>query len=126
MQNAEEQSTQSNTSAGSVQICTSNAYNLPIQLSSLVGREREVTDVCALLQRPMVRLLTLTGIGGVGKTCLAVHVANTLHPNFSDGMCFVSLAPVSDPDLVISTIAQTLGLSEVNDQSVLDRLKVYL
>jgi predicted ATPase/DNA-binding CsgD family transcriptional regulator len=83
--------------------------NLPVQLTSFIGREQEVVAVCALLQRPEVRLVTLTGTGGIGKTRLSLQVANELLDSFVDGVCFVPLAPVSDPAIVMSTIAHTLG-----------------
>ena len=84
-------------------------YNLPSPLTALIGREQEVAAACAFLRQPEVRLLTLSGMGGVGKTCLGLQIATDLINDFADGVCFVSLAPISDPDLVISTIAQTLG-----------------
>jgi predicted ATPase/DNA-binding CsgD family transcriptional regulator len=100
--------------------------NLPTQLTPLLGREQEVAAICTLLRRPEVRLVTLTGVGGVGKTCLSLQVATDLLDVFADGICFVSLAPVSDPDLVVPTIAQVLGLKEGGDQSLLELLKVCL
>jgi predicted ATPase len=102
------------------------SYNLPAQLTSLIGREREIQVVCSLLRQPEVRLVTLTGPGGVGKTRLALQVAADLLDEFADGICFVPLAPISDPDLVPSTIAQMLGLKEPGDQSLLDLLKASL
>src|SRR5262249_45271446 len=72
--------------------------HLPVQLTTFVGREREIAEVQRLLGR--ARLLTLTGAGGVGKTRLALQVANELLPTFSDGVWFVDLAPLSDPKLV--------------------------
>ncbi len=100
--------------------------NLPIQLTSLIGREHEVTAACALLRQPEVRLLTLTGTGGVGKTRLGFQVANELVNDFAEGVYFVSLAPISNAELVMSAIAQTLGLSDVGDQSYLERLVSHL
>jgi len=101
-------------------------HNLPIQPTSLIGREQEVATVLQLLHRPAVRLLTLTGTPGIGKTRLALQVATELLPDFADGVYFVPLAPISDPDLVAPTIAQTLGLKEIPNQSFLDLLKTSL
>src|SRR5436309_15900142 len=101
-------------------------HNLPAQLTSLIGREREVAAVCALLRRPEVRLLTLTGAGGVGKTRLGLQVASELIEDFADGVCFVPLAPLSDSELVVSTIAQAVGLREIEDQLLTNLLNAYL
>jgi predicted ATPase/DNA-binding CsgD family transcriptional regulator len=86
--------------------------NLPVQPSSLIGREREVDTARDYLLRPDVRLLTLTGTGGIGKTRLALEVAANLIDAFEHGVFLVSLAPIRDPDFVIPTIAQTLGIRE--------------
>ncbi len=83
-------------------------HSLPAQLTPLIGRRQEVAEVWALLQRPEVRLVTLTGIGGVGKTRLSLQVATDLLDDYPDGVCFVPLAPISDPDLVVPALAQTL------------------
>jgi predicted ATPase/class 3 adenylate cyclase/DNA-binding CsgD family transcriptional regulator len=87
--------------------------NLPVQPTPLIGREQEVATVGQLLQREDVRLVTLTGPGGVGKTRLGLQVAAELADHFADGVFFVNLAPVSDPTLVVPSIAQTLGIREV-------------
>ncbi len=98
-------------------------HNLPVQPTSLVGREREVATVCELLRRQEVRLVTLTGPGGIGKTRLGLQVAAELSEPFVDGMFFVDLASLSDPALVVPTIAQRLGIWEGTGQSLLERLK---
>ena len=100
--------------------------NLPIQLTPLIGREQEVDAACTLLRRPEVRLLVLTGTGGVGKTRLSLQVATELCEDFADGICFVPLATIRDSVLVVSAISQTLKLKEVDDQPVLNLLKAYL
>ncbi len=100
--------------------------NLPTQLTPLIGRQREIQAACALVLQPEVRLVTLVGTGGVGKTRLGLQIATELLVHFADGICFVSLAPLSDPGLVIPTIAKTLSLREAADQSPLEQLKAYL
>ena len=95
---------------------------LPATLTSFIGREREVAAVVKLLRQDEVRLVTLTGPGGVGKTRLALRVAEALALDFTDGVVFVSLAPVSDPNLVTPTLAQVLGIREVGDQPLDKRL----
>jgi predicted ATPase/class 3 adenylate cyclase len=82
--------------------------NLPVPATSFVGRAREVGEVVSLLARPDVRLLTLTGPGGTGKTRLAAQAAGMASDGYPDGVFWVSLAPVRDPTLVITTVAQTL------------------
>jgi predicted ATPase/DNA-binding CsgD family transcriptional regulator len=96
------------------------------QLTSLVGREQEVATATALLQRSEVRLLTLVGTAGVGKTRLALQVAFDLLESFPDGVFFVALAPLRDPDLVLPTVAQALGLRVTGDQPILEALKANL
>jgi predicted ATPase/class 3 adenylate cyclase len=100
--------------------------NLPVQPTALVGREREVTEVCARLRRPDVRLLTLTGPGGTGKTRLGLQAAAERLDEFEGGVFFVALAPVSDPDLVASTIAGPLGVVESGEQPLEESLKDHL
>ena len=104
----------------------SSAHNLPAPLTPLLGRELDVAAVCTLLRRPEVRLVTLTGTGGVGKTRLALQVATEVLANFPDGAFLVSLAPTSDHALVIPTIAQALDVKESGVRPLLDLLTAYL
>jgi predicted ATPase/class 3 adenylate cyclase len=100
--------------------------NLPAQPTIVIGRDVEVATVRDALCRADVRLMTLSGPGGIGKTRLALEVAAALLDDFPDGVWFVSLAPIADSSLVVATIAQALGLQEVSGHSLIDRLKRYL
>jgi hypothetical protein len=101
--------------------------NLPVQLTSLIGREEEMATVQRLLCRDDIRLLTLTGPGGTGKTRLGLQVAAELSDHFADGVFFVNLAPISDPALVVPTVAQTLEVKETEAQpQLVDHLKMFL
>ena len=100
--------------------------NLPSQPTPLVGREREVAEVCRMLRGGGARLLTLTGTGGTGKTRLGLHVAADLMDEFDDGVFVVPLAPISDPDLVVPTVARTLDITETRGRTLEEALKDYL
>ena len=97
--------------------------NLPVQFTPFIGREQELSTIQQLLSREDVRLVTLTGPGGTGKTRLGLQVAAELSDAFAGGVFFVNLAPLSDPALVVPTIAETLGIREAAAQSVLQRLR---
>ena len=105
---------------------TAHRNNLPIQATPLVDREAECKALRALLTRDTVRLVTLTGPGGVGKTRLALHTAADLFDLFLDGVFFVPLASVTDPELVLSAIAQALDLQEAGGKSLLESLRAWL
>ncbi len=98
--------------------------NLPTQLTSFIGRGQEVTDARRLLATS--RLLTLTGPGGTGKTRLSLQIAADEIEAFSDGVFFVPLAAITDPELVPSAIAEALGLKESGQRSPLERLAEHL
>ena len=100
--------------------------NLPAQPNAFIGRVDELEELEKLLRRDDVRLLTLTGRGGAGKTRLALQVAASVVEQFDNGVFFVSLAPVRDWELVVPTIAQTLGLREQSGESVIETLTEYL
>jgi predicted ATPase len=100
--------------------------NLPLQLTSLVGREREVETVCSLLRKEDVHLLTLTGAGGTGKTRLSLQVGAELLEEFPDGVWLVELAALTDHTLVVSEMARTLGVVEQGGRPIIETLKDYL
>src|ERR671917_215925 len=98
--------------------------NLPLELSSFVGREKELTEVERLLED--TRLLTLTGSGGCGKTRLALAAADELSEGFEEGVWLVELVPLTDPSLVPQAVAATLGVREQPGRSLTEMLSGYL
>lgn len=100
--------------------------NLTATFARIIGREPEIAAVTGLLLEPDVRLVTMTGIGGTGKTTLSRAVARNLLGKFEDGVFFIEMADVSRPDVVASTIAQPLGIKEEGGRPMLELLKSYL
>jgi predicted ATPase/class 3 adenylate cyclase len=100
--------------------------NLPTQPTPLVGREAELTEIENRLNDEVVRLLTLTGPGGTGKTRLALQTAADLIDRFPDGAYFVDLAPIREPEAIFTAIARTIGLSETGDRPLIEELEKQL
>jgi predicted ATPase len=100
--------------------------NLPGQVTSFIGRQEAIATLTARLGRDGSRLLTITGAGGIGKTRLAVQVAGELAGRFADGVCFVPLGAIAEPELVSTAIAQALGVPEVGGRSIIEELKEQL
>jgi predicted ATPase/transcriptional regulator with XRE-family HTH domain len=103
-----------------------NLHNLPVQPTPILGREREIDEVGRLLRRDDVRLVTLTGPGGIGKTRLSLEVATQALEEFRDGVWFVRLSRLTDADLVVPAIARTLNLRDGGGMPVADALQAYL
>lgn len=100
--------------------------NLPAPATAFIGREEQVAQVQSLLESPSVRLVTLTGPPGVGKTRLGLRVASCVLDRFTDGVFFVPLANVKDSDLIPFAVAQPLGVKESGSAPLLEELKQYL
>jgi predicted ATPase len=100
--------------------------NIPVQRTVFIGREKEIAAAKELLLSKDVRLLTITGPGGIGKTRLGLEIASALQENFPGGVHFVPLSPLRDPGLIASLIVQTLGIRETGGQSSLEQLKRHL
>lgn len=101
-------------------------HDLPAPPTPLVGRERDVANVVSLLRKPGVRLLTLSGPGGVGKTRLALEVAAEMDASFPAGVAFASLASVQEAAALVTTVAQALGLRETPGRPLLDDVRAFL
>jgi predicted ATPase/class 3 adenylate cyclase len=105
-----------------------NAFpnNLPVQLTSFIGREEELKAIKDLLFRPDIRMITLIGPGGTGKTRLSLQTAAEIIDHFRDGVYFVDLALIREPESVLAAIARTIDLRETSDRSLLDEIKTHL
>jgi predicted ATPase/class 3 adenylate cyclase len=99
-------------------------HNLPMQLTSFIGRERELAEVKQLLSK--TRLLTLTGPGGTGKTRVALQIAEELLPSFADGVWLAELAPLTDASFIPQTIAAIFGLRELPNMPIINIITDYL
>ncbi len=100
--------------------------NLPAQTTPFIGRKKEFREILELIRRKDVRLMTLTGPGGTGKTRLGLQVVMQLVNSFGDGVFFIDLASENDPESFFSAITRTIGLRKTSDQSLLDELRKYL
>src|SRR5919197_1164038 len=101
---------------------TVSRSNLPAAATSFLGRERELSEVVALVRRPDIRLVSLVGPGGTGKTRLALEAAAKADGEFAGGVWWTQLAPLRDPARVLASVARTRGVGEGPDESLLDRL----
>ncbi|WP_188743390.1 ATP-binding protein [Agromyces bauzanensis] len=97
---------------------------LPAALTALVGRERELETVVSLLTDDDVRLVTITGAGGIGKSRLSIEAAGRVRDRFHGGIAFVDLAPVTDPQLVPAAIANALGIRDIGDGTLDEKLRM--
>jgi predicted ATPase len=107
-------------------LSTVRGNNVPTPASSFIGREREVRAVRELIERDDVRLVTLTGPGGIGKTRIALRAASDLETSFEDGVAVVMLSPVSSPAMLVPAIAEALGAPETSGRARIDVLKDFL
>lgn len=102
------------------------ASKIPTPLTRLIGRRAEMSAIKDCVRRTDVRLVTLSGPGGVGKTRLAVQVAQELKSDFKDGVFFISLAPLGEPNLIAAAISQTIGLRQTPGKSLKESLNSHL
>lgn len=107
-------------------LATSIPNNLPAIRGQIVGREKEIVAIKQFLGRDDVRLVTLTGFGGIGKTTLAIHAAHAMLKSFPGGVFFIDLGVVTDPELILPAIAKTLNIQEESQQPLAATLKDFL
>ena len=100
--------------------------NFPVQTTPFIGRQKEITTTRELLHREDIRMLTLTGPGGTGKTRLALTIVSEMKNGFADGIYFVDIASIREPELVLTAIARITGLRDTNDGSLINELKKQL
>ena len=105
---------------------TQPGFHLPVPLTRFIGRETEIKEIVERLDKPHCRLLTISGPGGIGKSRLAVELGRVLLPLFPDGVHFVPLAPLEDPELIVSTIADILNIQFYGNESNKSQLLNYL
>jgi predicted ATPase/DNA-binding CsgD family transcriptional regulator len=101
-------------------------YNLPVQLIPMIGREKEIGDLDRLFEDPEIRLISLHGLGGIGKTRLAIEYGQTVLTQFSDGVWFIALAPLESPELILSTVTSVLGFSPADSDNLKEEFLVYI
>jgi class 3 adenylate cyclase len=107
-------------------ILVTHPTNLPDEPTPFIGRSGDIAAITALLRQPSVRLVTMTGTGGTGKTRLALQVGMSVLYSFRDGVFFVDLAPLSDPSLVSSAITEVLGVKEEGGKELVETLTTSL
>src|SRR5215510_8128565 len=105
---------------------TASTTTIPVPLTPLIDRERELDEACAMLRRDDIRIVTLTGPGGTGKTRLSLEIGSKLTSDFAGQVHWVALAAVTEPTMVLTAIAQSLGIREDGDLPLAARIDAAL